>query len=90
MSQKEPCEPYVYQPDAAKSVYDKAWTISGPGTDAYIGKRFTKEEAERELKKIMARLAANLIEMCRTCKCGGKLFLVQDNWYCARGCGPTP
>jgi hypothetical protein len=72
MSQREPTEPYVYQPDPAKSVEDKAWAIAGPGAKDYEGKRFTKAEAEHQLKVLMTRLSLNLLDMARRCeKCGG-------------------
>lgn len=52
MSQKEPDRPYVYQPDSAKSVNDKAWAVSGPGAEAHQGKRYTKAEAEAIAEKL--------------------------------------
>jgi hypothetical protein len=52
MSQREPDRPYAYQPDPAKSVEDKAWAVSGPGTEKYQGKRYTKAEAESLAEQI--------------------------------------
>lgn len=88
MSQAEPTEPYVYQPDPAKSLEDKAWAISGPGADDYKGKRFTKAEAELELKRLMTRLCLNLLDMARRCeKCGRTMAHYRvGGWKCLRGC----
>lgn len=85
MSQREPTAPYVYQPDPAKSLNDRAWAISGPGAADYEGKRFTKAEAEEELSRLMSRLCGNLVAMasvtppCRACGLSEKVICFPDN-----------
>jgi len=88
MSQKEPTQPYVYQPDPAKTLEDKAWAIAGPGTAEYEGKRFTKAEAERQLKVLMTRLCLNLLDMARRCeRCGGQMAHYRlGGWQCVKRC----
>jgi hypothetical protein len=88
MSQDEPTEPYVYQHDPDKTLEDKSWAISGPGAKEYAGLRFTKAEAERELKRLKTRLEIKAFDMGRRCeKCGGKMAHYRlRGWKCLGGC----
>lgn len=87
MSQQEPTEPYVYQPDPAKSLEDKAWALSGPGASDYEGKRFTKAEAQQELARLKIRLELDAFDAGRRCKCGALMTHYRlGGWKCRRGC----
>lgn len=93
MSQREPTEPYVYQPDPAKSIEDKAWAVSGPGTEAYHGKRFAKVDAEQLVNLLKAQIEVkHLIDAemggGRRCdKCGGSMSHSRlFGWRCLRRC----
>lgn len=93
MSQREPTEPYVYQPDPAKSIEDKAWAVSGPGTEAYHGKRFTKVDAEQLVNLLKTQIEVkHLIDAemggARRCdKCGGSMSHSRlVGWRCLRRC----
>lgn len=54
MSNYQPNQPYVYQPDPVNSPdYPKIYALAGPGVPKkYQGKRYTKGEAENVLTKI--------------------------------------
>lgn len=76
MSQQEPKEPYVYQPDPSASLESLAWAVSGPGTKDYEGKRYTKADAEAIVRmlKIRAAIDALVGNGGRRCeKCGGQM-----------------
>lgn len=48
MSDREPTEPYVYQPEPVTSpLAPRLWSIAGPGTDGWDGVRLTKEHANK-------------------------------------------
>jgi hypothetical protein len=52
MSQAEPTEPYVFQPGPVNDPSGKIYGVSGPGTEEYQGKKYTKEDAEWIVKKL--------------------------------------
>ena len=54
MSNFEPKEPYVYQPDGINSPdYPRIYALAGPGVPLkYQGKRYVKEDAESILNKL--------------------------------------
>lgn len=64
MSVNKPTEPYIYQPDRPNGDPDpRIYAISGPGADRYFGQRFTRAEAEQELKELKALIKR--IDNCR-------------------------
>lgn len=57
MSDHIATRPYIYQPEAVfnkdGTENKKIYGISGPNTENYFGRRFTKEEAQLELEKLL-------------------------------------
>lgn len=62
MSDWNPKAPYIYQPEAvyAKdgSENKRIYGLAGPGAEKYFfsGQRFTREEAEKELNKLLSKM----------------------------------
>ncbi len=59
MSNWEPKKPYIYQPEPAfnkdGSRNERIYALAGPVDEYYRGKRFTKEEAEKELRAVLSK-----------------------------------
>lgn len=59
MSDFEPTEPYVYQPEGAYSpLYPRIYGIGGPGAEHLRKQRFTKVEAEEALAALLVETRA--------------------------------
>lgn len=62
MSTAEPRGPYVYQPGVPDgSLNPRIYALAGPGAEAFDGKRFTRDEAHRELRELMQSKVDNLV-----------------------------
>jgi hypothetical protein len=61
MSQQDPRTPYIYQPEPPTNPDGRYYAIAGPGSEDLQTMRFTREEAERELAGLKARLIGRAI-----------------------------
>lgn len=54
----QPTKPYIYQPEPVYAkdgtLNERIYGIGGPGTDHLWDKRYTRSEAEAELKSLIA------------------------------------
>lgn len=85
MSQREPTEPYVYQPGRAVTDGVRIYGVAGPGAEAHHGKRYTKEDAEAIVRTLKIDALAGELKGRECPRCGmGMAHFRLKGYQCPR------